>query len=90
MTFGLKCPIMRQPDHQQKMCMNRSEPAALCIALALGACIAPAALAQDAKPAPATVMPFAQPSDVGSSDAILAALYDVISGPAGTQRDWNR
>ncbi|MBD0372044.1 MAG: hypothetical protein ICV60_14480 [Pyrinomonadaceae bacterium] len=23
-------------------------------------------------------------------DAILAALYDVISGPAGKKRDWNR
>jgi hypothetical protein len=70
--------------------MKPSVPAALIIAMALGAFTAPAALAQDAKPAPATVMPFAQPSDVGSSDAILAALYDVISGPAGKQRDWNR
>lgn len=69
--------------------MNRSAPAALCIALALGAFTAPAALAQDANPAPATVMQLAQPADVGSSDAILAALYDVISGPAGKQRDWN-
>ena len=30
------------------------------------------------------------PSDVQSMDAILAALYDVISGPAGQQRDWDR
>lgn len=30
------------------------------------------------------------PEDVGSVDAILAALYDVISGPAGTPRDWDR
>ena len=28
--------------------------------------------------------------DVASQDAILAALYDVISGPAGQKRDWNR
>lgn len=28
--------------------------------------------------------------DVASMDAILAALYDVISGPAGEKRDWNR
>jgi len=28
--------------------------------------------------------------DVASLDAIIAALYDVISGPAGQQRDWNR
>lgn len=32
----------------------------------------------------------ADPKDVGSEDAILAALYDVISGPAGKARDWNR
>jgi hypothetical protein len=30
------------------------------------------------------------PADVESVDAIIAALYDVISGPAGTQRDWER
>ena len=28
--------------------------------------------------------------DVASMDAILAALYDVISGPAGQKRDWGR
>ncbi len=28
--------------------------------------------------------------DVESIDAIIAALYDVISGPAGQQRDWDR
>jgi hypothetical protein len=34
--------------------------------------------------------PAARPEDVASIDAILAALYDVISGPAGQKRDWNR
>jgi hypothetical protein len=34
--------------------------------------------------------PKATPADVQSVDAILAALYDVISGPAGQPRDWNR
>ena len=28
--------------------------------------------------------------DVSSIDAIIEASYDVISGPAGKQRDWNR
>ncbi|WLI88461.1 hypothetical protein Q4S45_17255 [Massilia sp. R2A-15] len=70
--------------------MKPSVPAALIIALALGAFTAPAAIAQDAKPAPAALTPAAQPADVGSPDAILAALYDVISGPAGKPRDWNR
>ena len=32
----------------------------------------------------------ADPKDVESMDAILAALYDVISGPAGEKRDWDR
>lgn len=39
-----------------------------------------------APPAP----PSANPADVSSPDAILAALYDVISGPAEKPRDWNR
>lgn len=34
--------------------------------------------------------PVAKPADVHSIDAILAALYDVISGPSGQQRDWDR
>lgn len=34
--------------------------------------------------------PQARPEDVASMDAILSALYDVISGPAGKKRDWNR
>jgi hypothetical protein len=33
--------------------------------------------------------PEAKPEDVKSPEAIVAALYDVISGPAGT-RDWDR
>ena len=37
---------------------------------------------------PAT--PAANPADVASLDAIVAALYDVISGPAGQKRDWDR
>jgi hypothetical protein len=34
--------------------------------------------------------PAAKPEDVASIDAILAALYDVISGPKGQARDWDR
>jgi len=47
-------------------------------------------------PAPATAqmgggakLP-ADPDDVSSVDAIMAAVYDVISGPAGEARDWDR
>ena len=32
----------------------------------------------------------ANPADVKSPEAITAALYDVISGPAGQKRDWDR
>jgi len=32
----------------------------------------------------------AKPADVASPDAILAATYDAISGPAGQDRDWDR
>ncbi|NPD24812.1 nuclear transport factor 2 family protein [Corallococcus sp. AB004] len=35
-------------------------------------------------------LPKAKPEDVKSQDAILKALYDVISGPAGAARDWQR
>ena len=35
-------------------------------------------------------MPNADPNDVTSIDAIITAAYDVISGPAGKKRDWDR
>ncbi len=35
-------------------------------------------------------VPAAQAADVESIDAIIVALYDVISGPAGEARDWDR
>jgi hypothetical protein len=41
------------------------------------------------KPAQAPIALAANPKDVESLDAIMAALYNVISGPAG-ERDWNR
>jgi hypothetical protein len=60
-----------------------------------------AVLGQTEKPSPAptpmnkaqtaeTPTPAANPADVGSIDAIIAAVYDVISGPAGKKRDWDR
>jgi len=49
-----------------------------------------AAPQQAAKPAEAKpAWPSANAKDVESPDAILAAVYDVISGPVG-ERDWNR
>lgn len=40
-------------------------------------------------PAPQTAAPPARPADVDSIEHIIAAVYDVISGPAG-KRDWDR
>jgi hypothetical protein len=40
--------------------------------------------------APAIATPAADPKDVASPDAIITALYDVISGPAGQKRNWDR
>jgi hypothetical protein len=34
--------------------------------------------------------PAVNPADVVSIDAIIAAVYDVISGPDGKKRDWDR
>jgi len=41
------------------------------------------------KSAAPSATPAANPKDVESMDAVIAALYGVISGPAG-ERDWNR
>ena len=48
---------------------------------------APAASAPAAQPAQASA---AKPADVDTVEHIVAAVYDVISGPAGQARDWNR
>ncbi len=47
------------------------------------------AQAQQAPPSEPAAPP-AKPEDVASVDAIIASLYDVISGPAGQKRDWDR
>ena len=41
-------------------------------------------------PPPTTTNGAANPKDVASEDAILHALYEVISGPACQHRDWDR
>lgn len=72
--------------------MKRFAPLGLAAALAFGT-LAGSAVAQQA---PAAAAPATAPAagaraaDVGSVDGIIAALYDVISGPAGAPRDWNR
>ena len=61
---------------------------ALFLSLVAVVAIGRPALAQQ-EPAADAAPPAAAPADVESIDAIIAALYDVISGPAG-ERDWNR
>lgn len=41
-------------------------------------------------PAQTTAWPAAQADDVASLDGIIAAVYDVISGPQGQERNWDR
>src|SRR5215475_8544815 len=57
------------------------------------ACLLPSHLAAQekppAQPASAAAASAANPKDVESIDAIMAALYNVISGPAG-ERNWDR
>ena len=57
--------------------------------LLLALLVAVPARAQTPAPASATI-PAAAPEDVKSPDTIIAALYDVISGPAGQPRNWDR
>jgi hypothetical protein len=51
--------------------------------------IRPCAVGAQAVP-PYAAGPAADPKDVSSLDAILGAVYDVISGPPGTARNWDR
>lgn len=71
--------------------MRKIRYALLFLALALAAPAAtPPATAQMADEQSAEMWPEADPADVASIDAIVTALYDVISGPAGETRDWDR
>jgi len=57
----------------------------------LGAALALAAGALPASAQPRAAAPAAAlTADVASPDAIIRAVYDVISGPIGQRRDWNR
>ncbi|MCA1817401.1 MAG: hypothetical protein LC746_13600 [Acidobacteria bacterium] len=70
--------------------------ACLCASAALAQSATPTQPAQPAQTPPpaqaatAPQTPAANPADVDTIDHILAALYDVISGPAGKKRDWDR
>jgi hypothetical protein len=71
---------------------------AFCALALAGAPLQPAAAQSAAAPAPASApaaastaaAPAARPADVSSADAVIKAVYNVISGPKGQQRDWDR
>ncbi|HUR91970.1 MAG TPA: hypothetical protein VMY38_04790 [Gemmatimonadaceae bacterium] len=65
------------------------------LVVAASTALAPGVDAQAAPPPPAVMPvlvtnPRADTADVKSIDAIIAALYEVISGPVGQARNWNR
>jgi hypothetical protein len=55
-----------------------------------GSCLGLALLASGGPVHAGQAAPAPRPADAASVDALVAALYDVISGPAGQARDWNR
>ena len=67
----------------------RTTTLALLLALAAPAAHADTPVEPPSQPV-ATPVPPANAKDVESIDSIVAALYDVISGPPGQARDWNR
>ncbi len=72
--------------------MRRSSRTLLVLAATLLAAGAPLAAQQQGAPTHPLLIavPPAAPADVDSIDSIVAALYDVISGPPGQPRDWQR
>src|SRR5436305_1251559 len=66
--------------------MKRTLIVCLLASAAIG--FAQSASTQSQSPAPPAAQ--AKPEDVNSVEAILAATYDVISGPVGKKRDWDR
>lgn len=63
----------------------------LTLAVSGAACLAQTSASPAPSPtATSTQPPAARPADVDSIDHILAAVYDVISGPADAPRNWDR
>ena len=59
------------------------------LTVAFGLMLATPVVAQTVTPT-GGMSPTATTEDVASVDAIITALYDAISGPAGEARDWDR
>jgi len=61
----------------------------LLLTAALAAGVSTSALAQDAQPTPSEprAVAAASPADITTPEAVVSALYEIISGPAGAPRD---
>jgi hypothetical protein len=70
--------------------MQRMALLGLCFLLSASAGSAQNQAQKEVPVTPAPAAPAAKQEDVASPDAIIAAAYDVISGPAGQKRDWDR
>jgi hypothetical protein len=72
--------------------IQRLGVAGLCLLLSVGASFGQNQVPPQTgvTPPAANAVAAANPADVVSPDAIIAAAYDVISGAAGQKRDWNR
>jgi hypothetical protein len=97
-SLGLEIRLSPFLDSNGEPPMKRAFLASLAIfalslyAAAQSASEKPAGQQQQAPPQATDLsakVPAARPDDVKSIDSMLAALYGVISGPAG-ERDWNR
>jgi len=62
----------------------------LLVWLASAACFIPLSAVSQSQPSSTQAAATANSADVKSIESILAATYDVISGPAGKKRDWVR
>ena len=81
---GLVCHVhCVSPSHPRTTGQNMNAKLSLLVLLAVLVFALPAPAATQ-QPHPA------DPADVESIDAILTAVYEVISGDAGVKRDWDR
>jgi hypothetical protein len=69
--------------------MNKFLRLSLLLLIAAASTLATSGSQEPAPPDLTSQVPAAKPADVDSIDHIMAAIYDVISGPPG-ERDWNR
>jgi hypothetical protein len=62
----------------------------LCLVSNVGTSSAQSQAQPQAPVTQATTAPTANQAEVASPEAIISAVYDMISGPAGQKRDWDR